>query len=267
MSGLETGDVDATNDHNDSSCGLLGCATPANQSPTDSSNVISGSQGGGLGPQGDITSGVNRPSDPDSTSNFITSDNEITSGIGANPSGVINSDQIEHFCNHHHSHARCVNHTFDIGSSISQINDNLDTEFEIPIGVKPTFDEIEDQFSIVPVDTTAADISAISLPLDSSISILTKPVPSVVVSSQTSSSSSSSSSSSASQSDSNQSTSLVLGSFNWITFSTTKNTYSSLFAYRPCLTLIVPEVAARILLSFNMLQRSITLCFSLPPLF
>ena len=263
MSGLETGDVDATIDHNDSSCGLLGCV-PTNQSPTDSSNVISGSQGGGLGSQSDLTSGVNRPSDSDSASNFITSDNEITSG----PGGVINSDQIEHFCNHHHSHARCVNHTFDIGSSISQINGNLDTDFDIPLGVKPTFDEIEDQFSIVPVDTTAADISAILLPLDSSVSILTKP--NVIVSSQTSSSSSSSSStssSSASQSDSTHSASVVLGSFNWITFSTTKNTYSSLFSYRPCLTLYVPEVAAKILLSFNMLQRSITLCFSLPPLF
>ena len=113
MSGSATWDGTATNNHNDSSCGLIGC-TPANQSPTDSTNTISGSQGGGLGSQSDITSEFNRPSNPDSSSNFITSDNDISSDIGLDPSGVINSDQIEHFCNHHHNHARCVNHTFDI---------------------------------------------------------------------------------------------------------------------------------------------------------
>ena len=273
MSGSETLDEDATDDHISSVCGLAGCP-PASQSPSNITDPSHFSPGGIPGSSTDITSGFSQPSDINSSSNFISDNNLVSSDSGLVSDGEINSDQIEHLCMHHHNHARCVNHTFDIGSSLTQINENLNNGLEIPIGVRPTFDndsdDFEDPFAAVPADTTAADISAISLPLDSSILNIPKPgVISVISPSNpsTSSTSSSSSSSTSTSDDYTSSTSVVVGSFDWIIFSTTKNHYYSIFSYRPCITILVPELASRILLSFNLFQKSITLCFSLPPLF
>ena len=267
MSGLETVDGDATDGHNDSNCGQADC-TESNQSPSDITNTgDDGSQGGGLGSFGDSTFGVNQPSNSGSSSFII---DNTPSDINLGGTGAIDSDQIEHFCMHHHNHARCVNHTFDIGSSItSEIAGGLGSDIDVPIGINPTFDDYEDPFAAIPVDTTAADISAISLPLGSTI-LNPKPIINIQKPSSSSSSSSSSNSistSSSTSSSGNPSTSILIGSFNWITFSTTKNTYSSLFSYRPCITIYVPEVAMRIFGNFNLFQQSVTLCFSLPPLF
>ena len=158
---------------------------------------------------------------------------------------------------------RCLpgNHPeFDISSSIDDVTSFLGgSQPDIPIGTNfPEEDDDEDIFSVA-VDTTASDISAISLPISSSIAGVPA-VPQVSVVSSPASSTSSSSSSS-------PSTSISFSPTSWITFTTTKNTYTSFFSYRPCLTIFVPEMATKFLKNFNVVHKQITLCFTLPPFF
>ena len=114
---------------------------------------------------------------------------------------------------------------------------------------------IDDIFT-VPVDTTAADIAAISLPISNVNDIISDIIvnkPSISVSDSDSSTSSSGSSG--------------LWLLPWISFSTSPSSYPSLFSSRPCLTVTAPQIAINLLRSFSLSSESITACFSMPPFF
>ena len=163
FTGTELGSLagDAVTDHSQEECGHLRCK-PADQGPATS--------GGDTGSADD----GNQPSQTDSSSPS-TGVSEITGTNGSDGSDGADTDHdIPHHCMHGHDHVRCVNHTFDIGSSISQVTDIFGPSVpEVPIGFDPDFD-VDDTFT-VPVDTTAADISAISLPLESIINTILSP--------------------------------------------------------------------------------------------
>ena len=104
----------------------------------------------------------------------------------------------------------------DISSSLDLVTDLLGgSQPDVPIAANFPTDDEEDIFSVA-VDTTASDISAISLPISSSISVVPS-VPQVSVVNSPASSVSSSSSS-----NSSPSTTISVSQTSWITFSTTK---------------------------------------------
>ena len=110
FTGTELGSLagDAVTDHSQEECGHLRCK-PADQGPATS--------GGDTGSADD----GNQPSQTDSSSPS-TGVSEIT-GTNGSDDGADTDHDIPHHCMHGHDHVRCVNHTFDIGSSISQVTD------------------------------------------------------------------------------------------------------------------------------------------------
>ena len=259
-----------SDDHHDHTDEHVGCGNgrckPENYDPG-SENTHNSGQSGEHG---------SRPSGSGGHGSF----GDISGSSGFNTPGGLTPGNSDH--NHHHDHSDSTNISDFVGDGLdlsnpfgpdfapkppSDISSSLDlvtgllggSQPDVPIAANfPTDDDEDDIFSVA-VDTTASDISAISLPISSSISVVPS-VPQVsVVNSPPSSVSSSTSSS--------PSTTIAVSQTSWITFSTTQNTYNSFFSYRPCITIYVPEMATIFLKKFNVIQKEVTLCFSLPPFF